>query len=176
MYHAHILLQTRLWVNLCHSIISLLVIRDAPLELACAHVRTHPSLPPLFSHISWPTSALVSAASACALNILLLSISMINKCRPQHYWHLNHNNSASFGQNMLRLYKPHSLPFLPHLPTHTLAKCTLHDTNVRSSFVTNRWQQVHVDTTCNNWQGICNHDEHRSRAGGRGAATIEVKF
>lgn len=58
-----------LWVNLCHSIISLLVIRDAPLELACAHVGPHLSLP----LISWPTSALVSvvaAAFACACAVL----------------------------------------------------------------------------------------------------------
>lgn len=90
-----------------------------------------PSRTPRPPSSSWPTSALVSvvaAACACALYILLLSISMINKCRPQHYWHLNHNNnSASFGQNMLRLYKLHS----PSSPAHTLEDYThTHTTQV----------------------------------------------
>lgn len=116
----HTLCLTGLWANLCHSIISLLVIRDVPLDLACPHVRPAPFLANFSSSFSRG-----SCVCLCLCwYILLLSISMINKCRPQHYWHLNHNNSASLGQNMLRLYKLHSTLTCPHLKrltktTHT---------------------------------------------------------
>lgn len=67
--------------------------------------------------ISHRATSLVSAANWHCCHFashFFLFISMINKCRPQHYWHLSdnynkkNNNGTSFGQNMLRLFCPKS--------------------------------------------------------------------